>query len=986
MRRTADVARALAASTAIALLVVGLPALLLTSVGWPLPRQRPHLSEIADTLTGHQPLETTTVWKILAVILWLAWLQVIAAVIVESVSAARGSLPRSIPGLNLAQGLVAPLVAAIVLAWPAGAATRASAAPAPSMQRRDPPAAKVVEAPPPPTTAPVSASPASPTITEHLVERRDTLWDLAERYLGDGYRAPEIFELNRGRPQPDGRSLTDPSLIRPGWVLQIPVSAAAPNASTETVTVEPGDTLWDIAVDELQDGHRFTELVELNEGRPQADGNALSDPNVIEPGWVLELPDSTVAEEVPGPAAPASGPLPSPPPPPTTVTPPPPPTSAPTPSAATPMPPSTEQSVAAPAHADVDGDTTDDESKPLPPLGLVGGGIATAGILAVLERRRRAQQRRRGRGEVPPPLTTAQRDTESALRTGADPAGAATVDKATRAAASRSGAAGLPPIERVEAHDDRVALVLATPAPAPPGFVAVEPTRWQTSEPLRPSDGVSVSPAPALVPVGTGMDANEVLIDLENPAVTTITGDAHAAERFANALALAAATSSWSEHANLLVIGSRPLPLDDVKRIESLDVALDDLDARVDLVANALDVARCTSLAQARAAGVTPDLWTPLVVISTIEPTEPQLKRVRALAARDPHGVALVVRGDATSSIGRVIDIDAAGTATIDADLTVHAHLIDDAELSGIADLLDQADQDCIDGDGVPRPARRRDVRGGDDGAALLHALLSDLDVLVRVFGEVDAVRANEPDERLTVPKQKSLEAVTYLGLRDTRVDREDLQAALWPAGANSAKTFHNTIWAARKMLAQDRDGAELLPEPLEGHYQLNDRVGTDYGLFHELMARAEEIDDPLGAADLLTAALSLVRGEPFMGVGRGYAWAAPHAGLIVAQVVDAAEELAEIRLAAGDWRGAEWAARQGLRVFPCEERLYRLLMRAAHSAGSVPGVHRAFQELAAAVADPDDGVEPDDTLHPETVALLEELTGPRPRADRASA
>ena len=991
MRRTADVARAVAASAAIALLVVGLPALLLTSVGWPLPRQLPHLSEIADTLTGHQPLETTTVWKILAVILWLAWLQVLVAVIAESVSVARGSMPRSIPGLNLAQGLVAPLVATIVLAWPAGAATRASAAPAPAIQRREPPAAKVVETQPPPTAEPTVVSPAAPTITEHVVQRRDTLWDLAERYLGDGYRAPEIFELNRGRPQSDGRALTDPSLIRPGWVLQIPAPSATPTASAQTVTVEPGDTLWDIAADELHDGHRFAELVELNEGRPQADGDSLTDPNVIEPGWVLDLPATTRTQQAPASAAPAIAPIPSSPQAPTAVTPPPPPTSAPPPTTAPPATtvptttPNAEHSVGAPAHADLADDATEDESKPLPPLGLIGGGIATAGILAVLDRRRRAQQRRRGRGEVPPPLTNAQRDTDSALRSGADPARATTVDQATRAAASRSGVAGLPPIERVEVHDDRVALVLATPAPAPPGFAPVGPTRWETAEPSVLSDTASASPAPALVPVGTGADANEVLIDLENPAVTTITGDQSAAERFANALALAAGTSLWAEHTNILVIGNRPLPLDDVKQIDSLDTALDELDARAELVANALDVARCTSLAQARAAGVTPDLWTPLVVISTVEPTQPQLARVRALAERDPHGVALVVRGDAASSIGRVIDIDASGTATVDLDLTVHAHLIDDAELSGISDLLDQADEDCVGADGVSGPTRRRDDRG-DDAAGLLHALIADLDILLRVLGEVDAIRAAEPEERLTVPKQKSLEAVTYLGLRDTRVDREDLQAALWPAGANSAKTFHNTIWAARKMLAQDRDGAELLPEPLEGHYQLSDRVGTDYGLFHELTARAEEIEDPLGAADLLAAALSLVRGEPFMGVGRGYAWAAPHAGLIVAQVVDAAEELAEIRLAAGDWRGAEWAARQGLRVFPCEERLYRLLMRAAHSAGSVPGVHRAFQELAAAVADPDDGVEPDDTLHPETVALLEELTGPRPRADRASA
>lgn len=108
---------------------------------------------------------------------------------------------------------------------------------------------------------------------------------------------------------------------------------------------------------------------------------------------------------------------------------------------------------------------------------------------------------------------------------------------------------------------------------------------------------------------------------------------------------------------------------------------------------------------------------------------------------------------------------------------------------------------------------------------------------------------------------------------------------------------------------------------------------------------------------------------------------------MIVSQVVDAAEELAEVRLATGDWRGAEWAARQGLRAFPSDERLYRLLMRCAHAAGSVAAVQRMFQELLAAVADPDCGVEPIDTVHADTVALLEELTTakPRPVADRAT-
>ena len=119
--------------------------------------------------------------------------------------------------------------------------------------------------------------------------------------------------------------------------------------------------------------------------------------------------------------------------------------------------------------------------------------------------------------------------------------------------------------------------------------------------------------------------------------------------------------------------------------------------------------------------------------------------------------------------------------------------------------------------------------------------------------------------------------------------------------------------------------------------------------------------------------------------MGRGYAWVGPHRGMIVAQVVDAAEELAEVRLATGDWRSAEWAARQGLRAFPSDERMYRLLMRTARAAGNIPGVQRVFRELCDVLADPEFGVEPEDTVHPETIELLEELTGGDRRARAAS-
>ena len=53
----------------------------------------------------------------------------------------------------------------------------------------------------------------------------DTLSKIAEAHLGDGARYPEIAKLNHDVTQPDGMRLTDPNLIRPGWVLRLPDEA-----------------------------------------------------------------------------------------------------------------------------------------------------------------------------------------------------------------------------------------------------------------------------------------------------------------------------------------------------------------------------------------------------------------------------------------------------------------------------------------------------------------------------------------------------------------------------------------------------------------------------------------------------------------------------------------------------------------------------------------------------------------------------------------
>ena len=61
-----------------------------------------------------------------------------------------------------------------------------------------------------------------PTATAYTVQRGDSLWRIAARNLGTGARWKEIFDLNRGRVQADGRRLADPNLIRIGWTLELP--------------------------------------------------------------------------------------------------------------------------------------------------------------------------------------------------------------------------------------------------------------------------------------------------------------------------------------------------------------------------------------------------------------------------------------------------------------------------------------------------------------------------------------------------------------------------------------------------------------------------------------------------------------------------------------------------------------------------------------------------------------------------------------------
>jgi DNA-binding SARP family transcriptional activator len=118
-----------------------------------------------------------------------------------------------------------------------------------------------------------------------------------------------------------------------------------------------------------------------------------------------------------------------------------------------------------------------------------------------------------------------------------------------------------------------------------------------------------------------------------------------------------------------------------------------------------------------------------------------------------------------------------------------------------------------------------------------------------------------------------------------------------------------------------------------------------------------------------LRDALALVRGQPFTGC---YHWWLDLAFVetVRAQIVDAAELLASLELAAGDASASARAARAGLAGDVAAEQLWRALMRAEHVAGNLSGVREAWNHCLGVIAD----IAPAGEPHPDTAALYQEL------------
>jgi DNA-binding SARP family transcriptional activator/LysM repeat protein len=289
----------------VALLAFGAAVLLLTSGPPHLPSRWPSLTTILTTLEGSNVplgalayLLTTAAWLlwfwtvgslVLRLVVWSAEVLTHGATWVRSLRLASNWLTLPFVRRVVDGAIVAYVVVNLVARTPA-----ASAAPL------SPPTVAAAVVPRPyPSTAPISIMHAptndpTPTTT-YTVKPGDTLWSIAARFYGTGEEYRRLVQANVGRRMADGRTFTRSSVIQPGWELIVtPPSRTVTEVGGQAYyVVEPGDTLRGIAARLLGDEMRWREIFDLNQGTAKlADGQTLTNPDLIWPGLRLRLPQA----------------------------------------------------------------------------------------------------------------------------------------------------------------------------------------------------------------------------------------------------------------------------------------------------------------------------------------------------------------------------------------------------------------------------------------------------------------------------------------------------------------------------------------------------------------------------------------------------------------------------------------------------------------------------------------------------------------------
>lgn len=490
--------RGLLSLIGIVLILVGLPAALVVLGGNPLPAEVPTWTQVVDALS--RPDDGTLLIGIITVVGWLVWVTLALSFIVEIPAAVRGVPAPRLPGLSWQQGRAAAMTGAVVAmlaigavsATPASADTGASATPATTsstaQQVTDSTSAIMAG------SASIEDDAASGGSEGHVVTVRsgDTLWDIADRELGDGERYPELVEASQGLPQPDGGQLTSADDIRPGWQVMIPTQAQA--QAPAPAPAAPASTT--------------SAASELDETMSNSTGGAASSSDSARIAQVstTATPDQPETEPATTSHVGASG------------------------LGSAPVAP--ERDV-----------TIQEQQGPSATSGL--GLLAGAGVLAFVEARRRRQRRGRLPGwRIVLPSDAATR-AEAWLRAAADAPGHADLDAALADLAARCAPGRLPSLRAARLGDTEIEVYIVEEhleLPAP--WVAAGGGTWvlerrHVTGPARPLP----TPWPALVTIGEDEAKARIFMNLDEIGVLELHGDDPGTEAVLTALAVDLATS-----------------------------------------------------------------------------------------------------------------------------------------------------------------------------------------------------------------------------------------------------------------------------------------------------------------------------------------------------------------------------------------------------------------------------------------------------------
>ena len=918
-RPAGDILAGAGAALILLVLLIGVPAALLAVLGSPIPHTMPALSLLT------QRLDILAVLKILSVVVWLAWLQLVVCLIAEVRAAVRNTgMPPRVPLAGGIQPAVHRLVTAALLLFSGATALSpalsGATALSPAFTHQPPGAPPAVSAAPagrsgasPAATPPGSrgtgqpgpgglgepGGPGAPTSgrgqalepAHHRARRsekiyvvqppegryHESLWEIAQNHLGDGRRYREIFELNAGRPQPDGSRLTIASLIRPGWILRMPRDALGPGVRVVTLPEQahgPGG--------DMRAGHGTA--VGTGGGRP--------------------------APTTPGGAVPAA------------------------------------RGAAAPGGAAVY------------PYELAAAALLAAGVVSALGRRRREQlwHRAFGRQVAVPVRPAPAAAAEVALRLAADEPSARMIDTSLRHLSQVLAMQGraLPTVFAAHVGGHNLDLWVAPADPgAPAPWVAVGDGQvWRLPLAVAPGldpDQVTGAPAPYPGLVSIGTDATgRVLVDLESAqGLIAITGEPHRVQAVLAAITVELVTSRWSGPVTVTLVGfGADLTVLAPGRVTAVGTLAEALPARL---------ARA-ELADESLAG---QPWAPHYLISAVPPSADEREQLLALARAGPAAAAgYVIAGDIAGATWTWEITDQGRLRAGLLGLDVQAQLLPPEQHAAVVDLFRMAEQF----EGVALSAPLPDAA---PAGHLIPGSAAQVDIALLGRTRVNAPGMIEP-YRLGL----ATELVAFLATHPGGVHPNVLAAAIWPRGV-TREVRDAALARARDWLGTDDIGRPHLATDASGRLRLGSQVRVDWQVFCALTARAAGGGRDEEAA--LEQALSLVSG-PFMDgrePGR-YAWLAGD-GLeyeVAARVADATHRLGQLRLAQGDPDGAMDAARAGLRLAFDDELLWRDLLTAAHATGQEHLLRAAVAEVCARTAL--DEVLP--RMAPETEALIDEL------------